>query len=73
MSCVLGNGKNYNETTPVFVSNINNAKQVSTSEGHTCAALSDGTVKCWGAGGYGQLGNGATDNQNVPVSVSGIE
>jgi alpha-tubulin suppressor-like RCC1 family protein len=69
----LGNGKNYNETTPVFVSNINNAKQVSTSEGHTCAALSDGTVKCWGAGGYGQLGNGATNNQNIPVSVSGIE
>ena len=78
----LGNGNNNNETTPVFVSNINNAKQVSTSgslgfasvnESHSCAALSDGTVKCWGAGGYGQLGNGATNNQNIPVSVSGIE
>ena len=78
----LGNGNNNNETTPVFVSNINNAKQVSTfgslgyapvNESHSCAALSDGTVKCWGAGGYGQLGNGSTNNQNVPVSVSGIE
>ena len=76
---VLDNASVYCETTGQYtttrslVSNINNAKQVSTFEGHSCAALSDGTVKCWGAGGYGQLGNGATNNQNIPVSVSGIE
>ena len=34
--------------------------------------LSDGTVKCWGRGGEGQLGNGSTSNQSSPVSVSSV-
>lgn len=28
----------------------------------SCALLDDGTVKCWGEGGVGQLGSGATDD-----------
>ena len=44
----------------------------SSGDGHTCVVQSTGTVKCWGQGGYGQLGNGAASLSNVPVSVSGI-
>ena len=29
---------------------------------HTCARLANGTVKCWGSGGSGRLGQGNTDN-----------
>ena len=29
---------------------------------HTCAILDNGSVRCWGNGVYGQLGNGNTDN-----------
>lgn len=38
---------------------------------HTCAALSDGTARCWGAGG-GRLGDGTSAESHVPVQVLGL-
>ena len=37
---------------------------------HSCALLDDGSSKCWGRGDFGQLGNGATGDRNVPVAVN---
>jgi hypothetical protein len=39
---------------------------------HTLAAKSDGTVWAWGFNATGQLGNGNTTNQKVPVLVQGL-
>jgi len=47
---------------------------------HSCALLSDGTVRCWGSSAFGQLGYGNTtsigDNESatttVAVSLGGI-
>lgn len=47
---------------PVSVKNIVNATQVSSAENHTCALLSDGTIKCWGDNAKGQLGNSDLGN-----------
>jgi len=41
---------------PVVVSGVANAKRVLTSEGHACALLGDGTVRCWGRNDGGQTG-----------------
>ena len=41
-------------------------------EDYTCAIRGDGTVRCWGNGDLGQLGNGSEANSSVPTTVSGI-
>ena len=60
---------------PVLVSGLTNANSVSVGTNHTCAILSDKTIKCWGDYSYGQLGTGASitgSKSLTPVSVSSI-
>lgn len=50
------------------------AKQITANgmSAHTCALIMDGTIRCWGRGTSGQLGNG-TQNSAVPLIVIGID
>ena len=69
----LGDGSNDYSKTPVDVYGLDSGvDQISAGGSHTCALLSSGTVKCWGANYNGQLGNGTTDNKNTPVDVSNL-
>ena len=75
----LGNGTKTQSTTPVQVSGITTATAVTVAadqlyrHGYSCARLANGTLQCWGANYYGQLGNGATiAYSTTPVAVSGI-
>src|SRR5580698_4374373 len=38
----------------------------------SCALVSDGTVRCWGANHEGQLGDGTRLPRRLPVSVLGL-
>ena len=66
----LGNGSNIDSNRPVAVRGLNNGvASISAGSDHTCAVLIAGGVKCWGAGGYGRLGDGSNASSNVPLNV----
>jgi alpha-tubulin suppressor-like RCC1 family protein len=44
---------------------------ITAGRNHTCAIALDGSAYCWGAGGSGRLGNGASEDSPVPVPVTG--
>lgn len=74
----LGNGGTSNSSSPVIVSGIDassddkKAIDIAAGYAHNCATMLSGSVKCWGAGSSGQLGNGSSNTQTTPVSVTGI-
>ena len=50
----------------------NNAVGVAVGWHHTCAALADGTVSCWGANAAGQLGVATPASNPTPAAVPGV-
>jgi alpha-tubulin suppressor-like RCC1 family protein len=71
----LGNGTTSQSPVPVNVSGLGaGAGVIAVSAGgsHTCAVTSTGVVRCWGANGSGELGNGTTVDSKVPVVVAGL-
>ena len=68
----LGNGTATNAYTPVTVSGLSDAVQISGGYYHTCALRSTGAVVCWGNNSYGTIGNGTTATAYVPMAVTGL-
>jgi alpha-tubulin suppressor-like RCC1 family protein len=59
--------------TPTPVAALTNVVSVAAGSWHTCALIDDGTVKCWGANNFGQLGDGSIGGSvATPVMVSGL-
>ena len=73
----LGTGapNNNSNPSPISVSDVTDATAIASGKNHSCAALKDGTVVCWGEGGSGQLGDSAKHDGGAPkrVVVSSIK
>ena len=71
----LGDGTTTNRFLPVRVLNVAGTApqirmtQVVATYQHTCARITDGTARCWGFNGNGQLGDGTTSSHSRPVKV----
>lgn len=60
-------------SVPVPVAGLSNATALSTGFNHSCALIAGGTVQCWGDDGFGQLGNGITeDHASTPHTVKSL-
>jgi alpha-tubulin suppressor-like RCC1 family protein len=69
----LGDGTTDDSSVPVAVAGLTDARGIAAGGWHTCALVgSDGTVKCWGMNGIGQLGDGTTTGRSSPVAVEGL-
>ena len=69
----LGHGKNTESTSPVYVqeganssNNFSGADQISNGAEHTCLTKNN-QVFCWGRGRNGRLGQGNSENSNIPL------
>jgi alpha-tubulin suppressor-like RCC1 family protein len=71
----LGNGTSsiQPKTRPVSVVGLGGtAKALTLGNSHTCALMSGASVKCWGSGSDGELGNGKRRESDTPVAVAGL-
>jgi alpha-tubulin suppressor-like RCC1 family protein len=68
----LGDGTTTDSPVPVAVAGITNGVAIATGAMHTCAALGEGTLRCWGDNTFGELGDGGSTHSPLPVTVSGI-
>ena len=71
----LGDNEDYTSFPYVNVGAKILQMDISTISNHTCAALVNGDVKCWGNNNFGQLGYGNTNvigDDEVPASLSSL-
>ncbi|MBX3313773.1 MAG: hypothetical protein KF906_05575 [Actinobacteria bacterium] len=69
----VGDGTTTNRLTPTTVTGLTGATAITAGGGgHSCALLTNGTAKCWGNNGSGQLGDGTTTNRLTPTTVTGL-
>jgi alpha-tubulin suppressor-like RCC1 family protein len=74
----LGDGTTEQRLTPVDVMGLTSEVVAIDASNdwhggrHTCALITSGGVKCWGANEYGQLGDGTSEQRLTPVDVVGL-
>jgi alpha-tubulin suppressor-like RCC1 family protein len=69
----LGNGSTMPSATPVDVVGLaSNVVAINAGDGHACAILGDGAVRCWGANHSGQVTASPGTMETTPVVVTAL-
>jgi alpha-tubulin suppressor-like RCC1 family protein len=69
----LGNGTRTTSSTPVDVVGLDHGvASVHVGTSHSCALMTDGTVRCWGYNGQGQVGNNSSGGIWTTPQVVGV-
>ena len=69
----LGTGLRFNAFAPLDVVGLSaGVARVGLGGAHTCAVMTSGAAKCWGANAQGQLGDGSTADHLTPADVAGL-
>lgn len=73
---ILGQGSSNNVNDPGSLAAVDlgtgrTATAIATGDSHACAALDNGTIKCWGNNNFGQLGVGDPWNRGDGASEMG--
>jgi alpha-tubulin suppressor-like RCC1 family protein len=71
---LLGIGRTQGSRVPVEVPGLRNVAELAAGPLHTCARLTDGTVRCWGSNDSGEVGDGTfrSGDRPTPVAVVGL-
>jgi alpha-tubulin suppressor-like RCC1 family protein len=71
----IGDNETPGSVGPVDLGPGRTARAIAAGGSHTCAILDNGSVRCWGLGGFGQLGYGDTNHigdDEAPGSVGPV-
>jgi alpha-tubulin suppressor-like RCC1 family protein len=69
----IGDQSTTQRALPVGVSGLDSGvARMGLGDSHSCAALLDGTARCWGQNNSGQLGDGSNSLRVIPVTVAGL-
>jgi alpha-tubulin suppressor-like RCC1 family protein len=69
----LGIGTRVSSSVPVTVTGLGaGVSTIVAGELSACAVTTTGALKCWGANGSGQLGDGSVENKLTPIGVDGL-
>lgn len=66
-------GAQANRNKPAHVPGLAEVTALAAGWRHTCALVTGGRVRCWGANQVGQLGDDTTEDRQAPTTVDGLE
>ena len=67
---LLASGQVVAQAAPV--ASLTSVARIAMGDDFQCVVLRDGAVRCWGANGRGQLGDGTTTTRLAPTAVPGL-